>query len=180
MHAPAPRLAVLAIGLTLAAPRAWADEVTARMAEGFVATALAAELLTPDLRIEWAEQTALTLSWPLVLASATLVRGERGGVGLLPFLEPQFRPAGDVVRIAAGTRLTFYSMNRELQLAPLLEGGAVAGSDGAGGFAGAGLAIRAPEVGITLGLVGRATWTGDGNRQDIALDLQIPLASDEY
>lgn len=69
--------------------------------------------------------------------------------------------------------------DRGLYARPLVEAGAIAGSDGHGGFAGAGLTFVGHHAsGSSLGVVARFVQTTEERRVDFALDLQLPFGAD--
>ena len=158
-----------------------ADNGMGGIVRGFAAAGFVAELGIPDMRLVFgADDHRWVVSWPIVFTSAKLVRGDSLGIALHPFVEPQFQPTREAFRLGGGGRLLLFERKDEFQVAPLLEGGGLFGQDGSGWFGGAGLAIGVPEVGITFGLIGRVTDTDEERRYDVALDLQLPLTSDEY
>jgi hypothetical protein len=53
-------------------------------------------------------------------------------------------------------------------------------TDGPGAFAGGGLALGMPELGVTFALVGRAIETVEERRFELGFDLTIPFTSDGY
>ena len=153
----------------------------AEVARGFIAVAFVTELLIPDIRLELgADDPGWALSWPIVFTSVKVVRGDSVGIGLQPFVEPQYRTTREAFRLLGGGRAILFQRDPEFQLAPLVEAGGLFGQDGSGWFAGGGLVLGAPEIGVTFGLVGRMIETGEERRYDLALDFQMPLTSDEY
>ena len=149
--------------------------------EGMVKTAFVLELGIPDARLVFgAEDHRWVLSWPIAFTSVALTPGETWGVGLVPFVEPQYQPTREAARVGGGVRATLFRQDREFQASPLVEAGGLIGQDGSGWFAGGGLAIGVPELGVTFGLVGRMVETDQERRYDLALDLQLPLSSSEY
>ena len=153
----------------------------AEVARGFIAVAFVTELLIPDVRLELgADDHGWALSWPIVLTSVKVIRGDAVGLGLHPFFEPQYQPTREALRLAGGARALLIRPHSDFQCAPLVEGGGLVGQDGSGWFAGGGLVLGAPEIGVTFGLVGRMIETGEERRYDLALDFQMPLTSDEY
>jgi len=176
------------VWILLACALAAADIGTARadnglgdIVRGFIAAMFVTEALVPDVRLVIGpEDHRWELAWPIVVATLPVVRGDSVGLSLYPFVEPQVQRARDALRIAGGMRAMLYSRNQDLQLAPLVEVGALGGSDGSGWFAGAGLAVGDPELGVTFALIGRAVDTDEENRATIGFDLQLPLTSPEY
>ena len=155
-------LAVLSSAAVLVATagRAGADNGMGGIVRGMMAAGFVAELGIPDMRLVFgADDHRWVVSWPIVFTSAKLVRGDALGIALHPFVEPQFQPTREALRIGGGARLLLFSRKEEFQVAPLVEGGGLFGQDGSGWFAGGGLAIGVPEVGITFGLIGRVTDT---------------------
>jgi len=172
---------VLAFALVAHAADARADNGMGDIVRGFVAALFITEALIPDVRlVVGPDDHHWELAWPIVLATLPAVRGDSIGLSLYPFLEPQVQPARDAVRVAGGLRAMLYSRNQDFQLAPLFEVGALGGSDGSGWFAGGGLALGDPELGITFALLGRAVDTDEEQRYSIGFDLQLPLASPDY
>lgn len=167
---------------------AGAEDATARadngmgdIVRGFVASLFVTEVLIPDVRLVIGpDDHRWELAWPIALATLPAVRSESVGLSVLPFLEPQYQPARGALRLAGGLRAILYARDQELQLAPLVEMGALGGSDGSGWFAGGGLAVGVPEIGVTFALLGRVVTTDEERRGAIGLDLQLPLTSDEY
>jgi hypothetical protein len=178
----APMRAVLAVAAVMAASgTAAAENGMGPLFEGVVTTGFVLELGIPDARLVFgADDHRWVLSWPIVFTSLKVVRGETVAVGLLPFVEPQYQATREAVRIGGGVRATLFRRDREFQAVPLLEAGGLIGQDGSGWFAGGGLAVGVPELGVTLGLVGRVVTTDSERRYDLALDFQLPLSSDEY
>lgn len=136
------------------------------------------ELVIPDVRREVPFGDAgprWVLSWPIVPVSIALqeYRDSPHGIRLAPFGEPQLRCSGELpgLRFAAGARMTWFRDG----LSPSLEGGAVVGDDGAGGFAGVGAGLGSFTEKATLSLVTRFVMTTDERRVDLALDVQFPL-----
>ena len=175
------RASGLAVAMVLAATgTAAAENGMGPLFEGFVLTGFTLELGIPDARLVFgAEDHRWVLSWPIVFTSLKVVRGETVAVGLLPFIEPQYQPTREAVRVGAGVRATLFRRDRDLQALPLLEAGGLIGQDGSGWFAGGGLAIGVPDLGITFGLVGRVVTTDSERRYDLALDFQLPLSCGE-
>ena len=173
---------VAAAALVAGAPvPAAADNGMGQIAEGIIGLGFVSELLIPDLRLViGADDHLFALSWPIVLASVKVVRGDAVGLGLHPFVEPQWQPTREALRLAGGARLLLFRPESEVQFAPLIEGGGLAGQDGSGWFAGGGLCLGVPELGIAFGLVARVNRTDEEDRFDLALDFQMPLTSDEY
>ncbi len=177
---PARAAVAVLVVLGIAGP-AQADNGMGDIVRGMMTLGFLAELGVPDARLVLgAEDHHWVLSWPIVFTSVKVVRGDRVGLGLHPFVEPQYQPTREAARLVGGVRANLFRRDSEFQAAPLLEAGGLVGQDGSGWFAGAGLALGVPEVGITFGLVGRATTTDEERRYDLALDLQLPLTSDEY
>lgn len=177
-----PAVILLAFALVAADSGAVrADNGMGGIVRGFVAMLFITEALIPDVRlVVGPDDHHWELAWPIVLATLPAVRGDSIGLSLYPFLEPQVQPARDAVRVAGGLRAMLYSRNQDFQLAPLFEVGALGGSDGSGWFAGGGLALGDPELGITFVLLGRAVDTDEEQRYSIGFDLQLPLTSPEY
>jgi hypothetical protein len=172
---------VAGLTLVVSAGAARADNGLGDLARGAIATVFVAEVLVPDVRLVLGpDDHRWELAWPVVLANLLPVRGESVGLAVLPFLEPEVQPARGALRLAAGVRTLLYSRSIDFQLAPFVELGGVAGEDGTGWFAGAGLALGDPELGITFGLLGRAVQTDQEQRAVIGFDLQLPLSSDAY
>jgi hypothetical protein len=158
-----------------------ADNGLGDIVRGFIAAMFVTEALIPDVRLVFGpDDHRWELAWPIVVATLPAVRGDRIGLSLHPFVEPQYQKTRDALRLAGGLRAVLYSRNEDVQLAPLFEAGALGGSDGSGWFAGAGLGIGDPELGVMFALVGRAVDTDEENRATLGFDLQLPLTSPEY
>ena len=172
-------LAIAALVCSLGAVRpARADNGMKALAEGAAAVAVGSEILIPEVRfVVGADDHRWLLSWTVVPTTVRLVHTDLIGLSLQPFFEPQYAPGRDALRFVVGGRTLLYRPRGALiQISPLLEAAALAGSDGSGGFAGAGIAAGNAELGIALAAVGRAVWTIDGERRgDFALDLTLPL-----
>jgi hypothetical protein len=167
------------LAITLAARAGHADGYEA--IGGAAKAALVAEIAIPDFRYEIAgDAHRWTLSFPIVVASEKLVHGDNWGLRINPFLEPQYQRSTDAYRGALGARLLLYPSKEDFTWALITEGGLLAGTDGSGGFVGGGFALGVPDIGVTFGLVGRLVQTSEERRSDFALDLQIPIGSDEY
>jgi hypothetical protein len=177
-----PATVILAFALASAdIGAARADNGLGGIVRGFVAILFITEALVPDVRLVIGpDDHRWELAWPIVVATLPAVRGDTIGLSLHPFVEPQYQPARDALRLAGGLRAILYSRNQDFQLAPLFEVGALGGSDGSGWFAGGGLAVGDPELGVTFALVGRAVDTDEERRYAIGFDLQLPLTSPEY
>ena len=172
-------MAIAAV-MAVAGPAA-ADNGMAGLIEGVVTTGVVLELAVPDVRLVFgADDHRWVLSWPIAVTSVALTPGETWGVALSPFIEPQYQPTRDAMRIGGGVRATLFRQDQEFQASPIVEAGGLAGQDGSGWFAGGGLVIGAPELGITFGLVGRVVETDQERRYDLALDFQLPLSGSEY
>ncbi len=176
------RASLVTAALLAAAPfPAAADNGMVGIAEGVMAGTFVTELGIPDVRMVFgADDHRWVLSWPIVFTSVKVVRGDVVGIGLHPFVEPQVQPTRDALRVLGGARATLFRRDDDFQAAPLVEGGGLVGQDGSGWFAGAGLCLGVPELGITFGLVARVNRTDEEDRYDLALDFQMPLTSDEY
>ncbi len=172
-------LVALALGADGGTARA--DNGLGDIVRGVVAVLFIGEALIPDVRLVLGpDDHRWELAWPVVLATLPAVRGDSIGLSLHPFIEPQYQPARDALRVGGGLRGVLYSRNEDFQLAPLVEVGALGGSDGSGWFAGAGVGLGNPELGVTFSLVGRAVDTDEERRFSIGFDLQLPLTSPEY
>jgi len=183
-HAGAVRRAaavLVAIALVAHGADARADNGLGDIVRGFIAALFITEALVPDVRLVFGpDDHRWELAWPIVVATLPAVRGDSVGLSLHPFVEPQYQKTRDALRLAGGLRAILYSRKEDFQLAPLVEAGALGGSDGSGWFAGAGLAVGDPELGVTFALVGRAVDTDQERRYSIGFDLQLPLTSPEY
>jgi len=158
-----------------------ADNGMAQIAEGIVGLGFVTELLLPDVRLVLGTEDHLfAFSWPIVLTSVKVIRGDAVRFGLHPFVEPQYQPTREALRLAGGARALLFRSHSDFQFAPLVEGGGLVGQDGSGWFAGGGVCLGVPELGITFGLVARVNQTDEERRYDLALDFQMPLTSDEY
>jgi hypothetical protein len=171
--------ALIAVATIAVGSRAAAAE-NGRPSEDFAKAIFVAELLLPDLRLEWSDFDVKhgVLSFPLVFRNIKICCDETG-VAVAPFAEAQYQWANEVLRFTAGARFTRYGRDF-LHVTPIVEGGAIFGEDGAGGFAGVGFGIGNAEIGILMAFVGRRIWTDEANRYDVTFDVQIPLTSKEY
>ena len=169
-------VATIAVGSRAAA----ADNGMKGPTEGFAKAIYVVELLSPDLRLEWSDFDVKhgVLSFPLVFRNIPICCDETG-VAVAPFAEVQYQWANEPLRFTAGARFTRYDRDF-LHVTPIVEGGAIFGEDGAGGFAGVGFGIGNAEIGILMAFVGRRIWTDEGSRNDLTFDVQIPLTSKEY
>ena len=99
---------------------------------------------------------------------------DRAGYFLvLPFLEAQWVSQIRDVRGLGGVRLSAGHSDHPVGLA--LEGGALLGTDGHGGFVGGGLSRRLERSGVSASVMGRYVWTDQENRLDFTIDLQVPI-----
>lgn len=135
------------------------------------------EPLVPDLRYEWGRREGAVLSWPL--HPRAFQTGRRWVAVASPFLEPQRSLAVPAWRLLGGARLSVFPARH--RYGAFVEGAGHLAEDGHGGSAGGGLSydfIERHEATQpwTLSLVYRRTWTARDGRQDVALDITIPLA----
>lgn len=138
------------------------------------------EPLIPDVRFEWGQgpKDHWVLSWPI--HPWTFSAWDIPGPTLIasPFIEPQVRLKTTAWRLAAGARV--YVFPDSARLGALVEGAGLWGQDGSGGLAGVGLSFdlieRHPSTTPwTVSAVLRRTWTGEGARMDVSLDVTVPL-----
>lgn len=153
-----------------------ADNGFKAVAEGGITAAYIGELLLPDFRLSFQDgKRSWVMSFPIVPASANLRFANGKTVALQPTLEPQYQFNGSHYRLAGQVRAVYFNRDAsEVVFAPLLELGAVTGTDGSGGFVGAGFGFTIAELGPTLAVVARESITTQGNRFDLAVDLSLP------
>ena len=134
------------------------------------------EMLIPDTRMEFDPSVAGVLSWP-VSAVAGSVRPTSGShLVFVPFVEPQIQFTHSEYRLSSGTRLL--GLLDATTLGVLFELAGVLGTDGHGCALGGGITLAEQthgELGWTVSLVYRHTWTLDGSRHDLSLDIAYPL-----
>jgi len=175
---PSPVCLGCAAVLAAAAGTAHADDDDDGFERSLSEAAHMAEMVVPDLRLELPSSgdSGLVLSWPLTLSPFTWILNEseenwregRRYFAVQPFIEPQVRSGK--VRIGGGTRLII----GQIVLA-MVEGGGLAGEDGHGGFAGAGIGRSSDPRWMSATFVVRRVWTTEGYRVDFCLDFQFPL-----
>lgn len=174
-------VAITLATLLASASPARADNGFKSIAEGGITAAFIGELVLPDFRLSFQDgKRHWMISFPITPVSANIRFAHGKTLALQPTLEPQYQFDGSQYRLAAHVRAVYYNRDEsEIVFAPLLELGAVTGTDGSGGFVGAGLGLTIVELGPTLAVVARSTMTTDGNRFDLAIDLSLPWSCNQ-
>jgi len=148
---------------------------TASYGDGFVELVTVAELVVPDVLVEFpdAGATSLVLAWPLVVTVARPgAEREDRLAAVLVSVEPQYDLGRDDLRGAGSTRLLLGTGNRDVKFVGIVEGGAMAFNWDRWGWL-AGLGIGYAGSAMMLNLAYRFIGA-EVNRHDLTLELMVP------
>ncbi|MBP9085492.1 MAG: hypothetical protein KBG15_05200 [Kofleriaceae bacterium] len=137
-------IAIALATLLASASPARADNGFKSIAEGGITAAFIGELVLPDFRLSFPDDKRHWLmSFPITPVSANIRFAHGKTLALQPTMEPQYQFDGSQYRLPAQVRAMYFTGDEsEIVIAPLLELGAVTGTDGGDGVVGAELGLN--------------------------------------
>jgi hypothetical protein len=134
------------------------------------------EIVVPDVHLELHESgwPPLMLAWPMHAGIDWGGLRHSQSVGVTAFIEPELVPSSSAARFAMGSRVGFRFGGRtnEPLLSLLAEAGGLVGTDGHGGFLGAGFGeFTLSEKFTFCALIYRYVLTTEAPRHDLGLDI---------